>query len=146
MKIFVIPFLLLLNIQYSAACTCANLTASEILEQSDSVTLAVTKFDSTTITREMSDEDDWVGQIGILTEFEVVSDYKRTDLKSLNVISPLDEGENCGIDFEKDDIVVLSTIRHPTTFEMVTTACSASKLNNSEAYELMLELEKLSRK
>ena len=128
---------LLLSPSYLFACTCADISAEQLLMDSDAVVLAISTNDSITITREMSDEEDWVGEIGVLTEFEVVSDYKNTELTKMNAISPM-EVERCGVKFKKDDIVILSSMRHPTTFEMIVSACSVSQLNNPEAYELMM--------
>lgn len=144
MKLIITILLPIISLSSAIACTCANQTPEEMLLNSDAVILAISNNDSITIAREMSDEEDWVGEIGVYTEFEVVSDYKNTELKSINVISPLEE-ERCGINFKKDDLVILSTMRHPTTFEMVTSTCSVSRLDNPEAYNLLIELEKLSK-
>ena len=146
MKLFFFTLILTLGSLKVRACTCTNLNAAELLLESDTVSLAKVKNNSYEITREMSDEDDWVGRTGILTEFEIINGYKNSKSKSMRVISPANEGENCSVQFKKDEIIILSTIEHPTTFEMVTTSCSVSHLDNQKAYKLMIELDELSKK
>lgn len=146
MKLLFITIILISTTNITWACSCANLTAIDLLQNSDTVSLAIAKSDSLEITREMSDEDDWVGRTAALTEFEIINDYKRFNQKKINVISPIDMQTNCGIHFKKDEIVILSTTQHPTTFEMVTSSCSIAHLDNQQAYRLMIELDVLSKK
>jgi len=146
MRLFIFTIFLTFISHSTWACTCVNLDAETLLSESETVSLAKVKSDSFEITREMSDEDDWVGTTGVLTEFHVINNYKNSKNKSMRVISPVDENGNCGIDFKKDEIIILSTIRHPTTFELVTTSCSIAHLDGQKAYKLMIELDELSKK
>lgn len=146
MKTFILLNFFLLNVITAVACTCADLTAEDLLQESDTVVLAIAQGDSVEIIREQSDEDDWVGTTGMLTSFKVITNYKSVGKKSINVITNPPELGSCGANFKSGEVVVLSTIQHPTTFEMVASACSVSWLDNSKTYELMMKLDLISKR
>lgn len=53
-------------------------------------------------------------------------------------------GANCGVDFKANDgVLIVIGSKNPTTGEMVTSSCGVRWIDNSQAYELMLELETL---
>lgn len=146
MKTLLFLCLFLINLPAAIACSCAELNADELLRDRSAVVLAIAQGSSIVITRERSDEDDWVGTTGMLTTFKVITDYKSTGTKIINVISNPPELGRCGAEFKDGEVIVLSTIEHPTTFEMITTACSVSWLDNSKTYKLMMELDSISKR
>ena len=143
MRNLMIASLLMLNAGIASACSCALLSASDILRDSDTVILGSANYDSRPITRSV-DEDDWLGATAMLTEFRVIRDYKGGAQSDVSFLSPVDLGANCGIDFKANDGVILVIgNKNPITGELVTSSCGVRWVNNTEAYELMIELEVL---
>lgn len=133
---------LLVSSTVSIACSCALQTAESMLRDADLVFLGIAKSDSQAFQRSI--DDDWLGGTAMSTPFEVIADYKNTGFGEVNVISPVDYGANCGIEFKKQDGVVLVTAsKNPVTNEMVTSSCSVTWLNTPATYNLLMELEAL---
>lgn len=141
MKILII-LSFLLGSSLSLACTCALLSAESMLRDADIVFLGIAKDDSHAIER--ASTDDWLGATAMTTSFNIIADYKNTGFGEANVISPVNYGANCGIEFKKQDGVVLVTAsQNPDTKEMVTSSCSVAWLDSPETYSLIMELEAL---
>lgn len=133
---------LLFTSTLSLACSCALMSAQDLLKNSDVVFLATAKEDSQAFQRTIN--DDWLGGTAMTTTFNIIADYKNTGFGEVSIISPVDYGANCGIEFKKNDgVILVSANENPSTKEMVTSSCAVAWLNTPETYNLLLELESL---
>lgn len=133
------------SIGVANACSCALMSAEDVLKNSDALILGSAIHDSEAITR-TEGSDDWIGENAMLTNFKVIRDYKNSGDTKLNVVTPVNLGANCGIDFKaKDGILLISAHINEVTGELISSSCGVRWINDASDYDLMIELEELAK-
>lgn len=130
------------------ACQCQMMTedlAQEMLDDNDAVVLAKAGQDSRAVYNINPDEGMMEDNVVNSTRFSILKDYKNTNFKSINIESPLDMGANCGINFKKDQVVIIGAIKSASDGTLFTTSCGTIDLADSASYDLMIRLDQISK-
>ncbi len=140
MKVFFI-IALSLTTKIALACSCAQMSPSQLIRDDGGALILATANKSTVINS--------VGGQRMLTKLNVIRDYRNSGLIELDVTSSVPTGGNCGLSFDENawrTAWLVKTYKNPMSGEMRISRCSISLLSTPELYETITELERLAGK
>ena len=144
MKTLLIVASLVLSTSTALACSCAMMTAESIIKNSDIVFLGGAESDSK-LTGVVNPE--FPSQKENKTTFYITKAYKNLSSASIDLYGSKPDGSNCGIEFKNDNgVYIVSAYLDPSSKKYFTSVCDVGHLGDESMLQMLLDLEKISRK
>lgn len=142
MKFIMVGILSFLTATSALACSCAMMTADQLMQSSDVVFIGVLAGNSV-LTGTVDSE--FPTEMENKTPFYVTKAYKNaTARKTMDVYSTKGNGANCGVDFQNDNgVYVISAFEDSNSGKLITSSCNLGYLGNDYILDLVKDLNKL---